>query len=364
MHVLLDALGTEEGMVESLESVDALCRSEVDIVLLHWTETVMWQSRSRKELLSNAIKLLRFMSRPAHTRPKIIWVAHNLKPHRLGGVTGRIWPGFVRAFVRRVDGVITLSPGTVAPVRRAFPALRDTPCKGVWHPAYPTQRLSKAVARQRFGLPEGAHVFGCCGQLRKHKNFEHAAAVFSITTDPNLRLLIAGKPTDRDVAARLKAVAQEDPRIIIAAEDLSAQDFEMALASCDTAVLPFSDYLHSGSMVHALSAGCHVVTPQAPFARPLRDAMGKAWMTLYEGELTVDTLEGAASSCRAVTAPDNLSALSPKRCASDIIAFAHHILSEAGTAQAMGAPIRHVKRPAFAALHAVHQRHSSDLRGS
>ena len=51
-------------------------------------------------------------------------------------------------------------------------------------------------------------------------------------------------------------------------------------------VAPFRHYLHSGSIVHALSAGRPVLTPATPFALSLAAELGRPdWLQTYAGPL-------------------------------------------------------------------------------
>lgn len=300
MKIFLDGLAVKGADIVSLESVDDLCNTEVNVVLLHWAETILWQSRSRKDRWRNMKKIIQFLSKPKSKRPKLIWVAHNLKPHKMGRLQKWIWwPLYMFFFVRAVDGVLTLSPGTKDVVRQTFPAFRNKPMSFFWHPPYPKPKISRQAARDKLGLPEDVRVLGYCGQIRKYKNLMEAISAFSATQDPDLRFLLAGKPTDRDLVAELEHYSERDPRIVLKMEDLSKTDFETALAACDTAVLPFSDYLHSGSMVHALSAGSHVLTRDTPFSRSLAEAVPASQITLYSEQLDPEKLlESAAAPVR------------------------------------------------------------------
>jgi len=329
MHIFLDHLQDTGAEIVSLESIDEICQSDVDVVVLHWLETVIWETKSRRDRFRKAIKLLQFASKPAGTRPKLVWMAHNLKPHRLNGkVITKAWPTYSRALTRRFDGVITLSPGTVPAVHGAFPALKEKPTKAIWHPAYPAPKITKSEARAALGLPSEGHVFGYCGQLKRYKNLEEATSAFLKTQDPSLRLVIAGVPADEAVVASLEKAAAEDPRILLWAKNLSAEEFETALVACDTALQPFKDYLHSGSMIHAVSAGCRILTPAKPFAQALQDSIGSDWVTLYEGALTPETIVQHAKTSPAQPDTRKLAALDPARAAQETKAFLQEVVGQ------------------------------------
>jgi hypothetical protein len=83
-------------------------------------------------------------------------------------------------------------------------------------------------------------------------------------------------------------------------------------------VAPFRRYLHSGSIVHALSAGRPVLTPATPFASSLAGELGRPdWLQTYEGGLTPATLAAAS----APGTPLDLSPLAPEAAARRIRHF-------------------------------------------
>ena len=85
--------------------------------------------------------------------------------------------------------------------------------------------------------------------------------------------------------------------------------------AADRIVLPFTNYLHSGSLIRALSQGKVTITPEAPFARALRDELGEQWVQLYQGRLTAEHL---IISGEQQGAPD-MSAFEPDRVAEELL---------------------------------------------
>jgi glycosyltransferase involved in cell wall biosynthesis len=312
MHVFLDALKDAGCIVESIESVEAMAGQDPDILLLHWAERVFGESQSRLEVLGKMRGLLTTLAtRPPRTR--IIWLVHNLAPHDARPFQRVVWPFYVRALARRVDGFMTLSPGTVDQVRAALPTLSTKPAEGLWHPAYPDAALSieeKAAARADYGWTAREHVLGYCGQIRPYKGVEELLKSFRSTTNPDLRLLLAGRPGSENFRNWIEAEAAFDPRIALRLEDLSTAAFREGLGVCDVIVAPLRSYLHSGSIIHSLSAARPVLTPATPFSDSLQAQLGADWMRLYKGELTSRMLEVQAQRTVNAGGPD-LSELAP-----------------------------------------------------
>ncbi len=294
ISILLDDLKQAECDVISLDRIKAFEGQAPDILLLHWAERVFWESRSvTKSSTFAMLRLLRHLRRRApHT--KVVWLVHNLIPHDAGLVRRLLWGPYIRAFTRQIDGFLTLSPSTISEVRFAFPELAQLPADYVWHPFYPGAALSveeRLAARARYGWNDTDRVLGYCGQIRPYKGMEELVGAFIRTRRPELRLLVAGRPYDRATVARLKAATAQDERIALNSQNLTDSEFRQALGSCDVMLAPFRTYLHSGSIVHALSAGRPVVTPVTPFSDSLRKHLGSDWVRTYSDDLTPTLLE-------------------------------------------------------------------------
>ncbi len=297
LAIFLDALAAEGVEVVDLPDTAAFRPAALDAAILHWAEAIFWESRSTADLVRRMARLLwRLARRPA--RVKVVWLVHNLAPHETFLVKRLLWRPYLFALSRLVDGALTLSPGTVPVVRAALPGLARRPVAAIWHPVYPGEALDAAgrrAARAARGWDEGVRVWGYCGQIRPYKGVEDLVAAFAGLADPGARLLLAGRAPDRDLAARLQTAAATDPRIRLELADLPAPAFRAALGACDVVVAPLRRYLHSGSILHALSAARPVLTPRTPFAESLQTALGPGWMRLYDGPLTPGVLAQAGA---------------------------------------------------------------------
>ena len=216
-------------------------------------------------------------------------MVHDLRPHDGRWFKRLAWPPYTRALARTADGSLTLSEGTRAAVAAAYPALAKKPMEHIWHPAYRGETVTpeaRVAARVHLGWGDAERVYGYCGQIRPYKGVEDLIAAFTGLADPAARLLIAGRPRDEGLAAALEDLAKGDSRIRLRLEDLTPEGFRACLGACDVVVAPFRHYLHSGSIVHALSAARPVLTPATPFATSLAAEIGRPdWLQTYDGPL-------------------------------------------------------------------------------
>jgi beta-1,4-mannosyltransferase len=279
--------------VISFDTVSDFKGQAYDILLLQWAERVFWESTSRWKQIWTILRLLRFLqTRAPHIR--VVWLVHNLRPHDVGRWGRLIWTPYMWALTRLVAGFLTLSPGTLPEVRATLPAFAQKPADYIWHPLYPGAELSeheRLVARSRYGWDDTVRVLGYCGQIRPYKGLDELADAFLRTKRPDLRLLIAGRPSNTATVAKLEVAAKKDTRIALDLKDLSGAEFRLALGACDVMAAPFHRYLHSGSIVHALSAVRPVLTPATPFSKSLCVHLGREWVRTYEGSLTPELLE-------------------------------------------------------------------------
>jgi beta-1,4-mannosyltransferase len=298
IRIFLDALAAAGCAITSLDTVEDIGRQrDLDVILLHWAERVFWESPDRLTLLRKSWRLPGLLDRRA-PGTRVVWLVHNLEPHDMRPLQRLVWGPYTRRLARRVDAILTLSPGTLAPVRATFAALVGKPAIFAWHPAYPdvaSDGIVRAARRQTHGWIGSERVLGYCGQIRHYKGVDQLAEAFLAAGDPNLRLLIAGKPYRADaLVAQLEAAAARDPRIRLDLRDLPDAAFRDAIGCCDVIVAPFRQYLHSGSLIYALSADRPVLTPATPFAESLRDALGPGWVRTYAGALTAEVLKAGA----------------------------------------------------------------------
>ncbi|MEH6832239.1 MAG: glycosyltransferase [Sulfitobacter sp.] len=333
INIFLDGLEANGCQIESLETVEAVAlamKGNPDVVFLHWAERVFGESRSRWQVLRKIWHLLKAVQNaPSGTR--VVWVVHNLEPHDARRFQKLVWSFFIKSLARKIDAFLTLAPGTVAEVRAALPELAGKPGHGTWHPAYPNAALSpteRTVARTKMGFTPQNRVLGYCGQIRPYKGVADLLDAFTATNDPELRLLLCGRPQHNAPGTKaflteLKEKARNDPRVKLWFDDLTNSEFREVLGTCDVIVAPFRSYLHSGSIVHALSANRPVLTPATSFAGSFETLLGTQWVRQYQSGLSPELLMNQ----KEVNDTIDLSRLSPNAVGNDFLAFLERLQS-------------------------------------
>ncbi|MGH9563939.1 MAG: glycosyltransferase [Terracidiphilus sp.] len=245
-------------------------------------------------MLRRSYETLRAIQRIRKAGVKVVWVLHNLHPHEASLGIRLNWAAHRWVLCRLIDGFITLSPSTIAVVRKQIPGLAETPAAFAWHPPYPIHLAAgRTHSRNEFGLPQNATVFAHFGFLRHYKGLESIVDAFRKLKGSQYRLLIGGQPKPDSYANEIAQLIASDERITLIAHRLSDRELGALLETSDIVVLPFKEYLHSGSIVHALCHRRTVLTPETPYASDLQQLVGADWIQTYTPPLTAEILRSA-----------------------------------------------------------------------
>jgi beta-1,4-mannosyltransferase len=287
---LQDAGADVLGIDDPYELADISC----DIIQIHWPEQIFWEGLDHRATALKAFRTLSMLRRKKRAGARIVWLVHNLSPHDMARWQQLVWRYYSAGLCRLIDSYLTLSPSTIATVADTFPTLATKPSQYVWHPAYPAVAHDTDTyrgARTALGIPADAYAFAYVGQIRRYKGIEGLIEAFRSMTSPHVRLLVAGEVRDKPLETELMTLAAYDSRIVLILRSLDDQTFNALTAAADEIVAPFLRYLHSGSIVHALSARKPVLTPATPFSQDLVGQFGQEWVRLYTPPLTDEILE-------------------------------------------------------------------------
>jgi beta-1,4-mannosyltransferase len=265
-----------------------------DLWHIHWPDFAM-----RAEGVRAAYRALKFLGVISLARllgTRIIWTAHNLTPHERSG--RRVVDFYWKRFVRRIDGVISLTSAGVPELLGRFPGLEGKPLAitphGHYRDFYPTPP-SREEARAALGIPPGATVFLYFGLIRPYKNVPELVRAFSKLEDANARLIICGEPrrvNEQTIMSEWKA----DPRVMPKLGRIPEEEVAVAFAGSDLVVLPIRRPFNSGTLMLALSFARPVLIGWSPTVSEIRDLVGGAWIHTYEHDLTPEGLRRAAAT--------------------------------------------------------------------
>lgn len=296
-RLLYSAVKTPAVQVEDFSPWKALWR-RYDILHLHWPEYYIAHRKALKAVVGT-LGLLTCLGWLRLRGTKVIWTVHNLGSH--AHRRPRLERMFWQLFTRQVDGFLALTPAGMDSAREHYPGLRTLPGfvvpHGVYHDAYPNQ-VARSEARRRFGLLPQQPVVLLLGNIVRYKNVPALISAFRRLSDPEARLLIAGRYNSPEDDAEVRQAAADDPRVQVYPGYVAGEDLQWYFNAADLIVLPFRQILNSGSAILALSFDKPVLVPALGAMPELQAAFGPERVRTYQGELTPEELQAAVAWAR------------------------------------------------------------------
>lgn len=261
-----------------------------DVVHMHWPDTHLrthswWRALGKHARLAATCLMLRARG------TRIVWMMHNLQPHEKDHwISARLFPLW---FPRVCTHTMALTQTGLAAARDLYPELRGKPSIAVLHGHYrrdyPTVPRREA-ARRELGLPTDRFTFLFFGSIRRYKNVPLLIRAFRELREPDVQLVIAGRPSVGMTPADIEPLAAGDTRIHMRLEFIADAQVPTYLAAADRVVLPFDSILNSGSVLLALSLNRCVLAPALGALPELQAHVGERWLQLYTGALTPQLL--------------------------------------------------------------------------
>jgi glycosyltransferase involved in cell wall biosynthesis len=248
-----------------------------DVFHVHWPEIMLTASTPARKRMRQALVVL-LLLRLRLTRTPVVRTLHNLQPHERGS---RVDTALLRRLERSARVCIRLQDQTPAPP--------GTAAVTVPHGHYRDWFAGHLVP----GREPGRIAF--VGLVRPYKNVAALLTAFRGTAErlPHARLQVAGNPTDAGLADELRVAAGNDPRITLTLSFLDDDELVNAVGRAELVALPYREMHNSGAALLALSLGRPVLVPANAANQQLAAEVGAAWVHMYEGDLTAETLLAA-----------------------------------------------------------------------
>lgn len=300
--LLAAAIRKQGVIIDDWTPLRALVR-RVDLWHVHHPDTVVYPRNTLHSALGTAVfAVLLYL---AHWRGiRILWTVHDLDSN--DGLHPWLEAWLWRYFLPRVDAFSCLTEGSLRLARERFPQLRGVPgytiTHGHYRDAYPNE-MSQEQAREALGLPPQAKVLLYFGLIRPYKNVPHLIDTFRQLKDPDLILLVVGKPYDAKEEQAVRERADSCPRVRLELRWIPPEQVQKYFAASDLLVLPYRRILNSGAAMLALTFARPVLVPDLGNMREQQEKLGGQWIMLYEGELTESALAEASRCADATQAP-------------------------------------------------------------
>jgi beta-1,4-mannosyltransferase len=272
-------------------------RGEVGLVHFHWRPDRHYAclgrpldewtvERPRLQGPRSWLKPLLFAGRLSLARAlgyRIAWTIHEVYPTETelrppGTISRRVDRVGGRLLARFSDVVLAHDEATAQHARSELGLERvEVVPHGSYVGVYPSGRTREAV-RAELGVPAGAFVYLCFGDLRPDKGLDLVLDAFGAIPDAGVALVVAGRVKDPHAQARVLAAGERDGRIRPVLGLVPHERVAELFGAADAAVLGRGEVWTSGSMILALSLGVPVVAARLSAHEELLGAEAAGWL--------------------------------------------------------------------------------------
>jgi len=251
----------------------------VRVIHMHWInlrlQRIFWSDHAIKVYVRYALLMLDVML--VRLRGvKVIWTVHNLLSHESVSPQREILAR--RALARVVSRLVFHSHEARQAVEQLLSKRLKNQSAVVPHGnyigMYPDNPGRAQQLREQFGLQAGDTVLLFFGALRRYKGISQLLAAFQANHNPRLRLILAGRPHEEDLAEDIQKAAAADSRISAYLGFIPDADVSPLYAVSNLVTTPFERTLTSGSVILALSQGKAVLLPEEAKVLGLPDTRG------------------------------------------------------------------------------------------
>jgi beta-1,4-mannosyltransferase len=163
-----------------------------------------------------------------------------------------------------VDGIIVHCSAAEESVvqRYALPSKEKTHVvpHGHYDDSY-EDTLSQRQARDRLDIDHDVTTFLYLGRIRPYKQVPRLVEEFAGMPETDIRLVVAGNPTDMAEVREMESICRTDDRITTTFEFIPDEDMQMYLNAADAIVLPYRDVLTSGSAILGMTFRKPIIGP-------------------------------------------------------------------------------------------------------
>jgi beta-1,4-mannosyltransferase len=284
----------------------------VEVLHINWPDNFLGRDPGVRGFVRN-LRTVAYLRLIRARGTKVVWTAHNLRPHGVEMPIGQ-WDTRFARLATHFDGVIYLTTASIDIVQSAFPVVSRIPHAIIPHPHYgdvvtpvapiPRRRLERLVT---------------FGRIEPYKRLPDAYA--AIGSRVAITWTVAGECRDAALQAQLAA---DHPNVFVRYGRLSDQEMEALAAEHDGVLVTQPDFLNSGVLFLGLSLGLPVIAPDTPITREIQAEVGADWLRLYPLPLTPEGLQSCLGAFRG--GPPPLDRYAPEAVAAGVAGFYRRLL--------------------------------------
>ncbi len=194
-------------------------------------------------------------------RIKLVWTLHNIYPH--DKMYRGLHQSVQRRFIKLMSWVRVFSDHSKQEAAQVF---NSTLSKFVVSPegsyvGYYPDTTNADSAKAHLHLPVNKKILLSIGSIKPYKGFDELIRVIRDLNDPNLFLVIAGQPIDKDFANKIKGMLTT--QMIFIDRYIQPDELQYFFHAAHLVVLPFTEIENSGSVVLAMGFKKAIVAPRS-----------------------------------------------------------------------------------------------------
>lgn len=244
-----------------VSTIRTFLRTRPNVIHVHWIAPYLVNERLSISLVKSMVFLqATLVAKLLGT--DIVWTVHNVLDHE------RRQPDLEltvrQIYARLVDAIIVHCSAAEETVVRRYNLPSKAKTFVVPHGHYDDSyenTVSQRQARDRLGLDQDVTTFLYFGRIRPYKQVPRLVEEFAGMEGEDIRLVVAGNPTDETEVQRMQLTCREDDRITTRFEFIADEEMQVYLNAANAIVLPYRDILTSGSAILGMSFRKPIIGP-------------------------------------------------------------------------------------------------------
>lgn len=239
--------------------IQSIVKNRPNVVHVHWPNYFMITGSKLGTYVKSTFFIV-LLSTLKLFGVKIVWTVHNLVGHDGKFRSEELL--FSKFLAHICNRLIVHCPSAEHDVKETYG--KNLPISVIPHGSYIDyyeNTITSLDARDKLKLNEEDMVFLYFGQVRPYKGVIELIDAFKKLDCQNARLLIVGKPFNKETATDINNSCGSDSRIRTILEFVPDEDIQIYMNAADVVILPYKNILTSGAAILAMSFGKPIVAP-------------------------------------------------------------------------------------------------------
>lgn len=193
-------------------------------------------------------------------RTEVVWTMHNLSPHDSKQL--KINEIVQKLFIKNCKWIRVFSTLTISRIANKFNISKNkiiSVPEGSYVDYYPNE-ITRIEARKKMRIGR-EKMFLYIGTIKPYKGIIDLIKIFSKINDDNIKLIIAGKVTNRTYLKKITQLIDNNNSIKLVNQFIDPNALQIFFNAADAVILPFKNIENSGSAILAMGFKKIIITP-------------------------------------------------------------------------------------------------------